>query len=130
MLVSIVFIPIGVASLFASRDVCSTEISLFFFFFFFFKPFIFLISSCIVVTQEYLVVQVVEIVDRYETECVPTRFRDDKVQYIQSSEDKLCNRTLTVSVLFVYHPPRTIIVSTAFFTFGSHRRFLADKFHS
>ncbi|GMN60672.1 hypothetical protein TIFTF001_029761 [Ficus carica] len=59
MLVSIVFIPIGVASLFASRDV-------------------------------------VEIVDRYETECVPTRFRDDKVQYIQSAEDKSCNRTITV----------------------------------
>uniref|UniRef100_A0A5B6ZZJ6 ALA-interacting subunit n=1 Tax=Davidia involucrata TaxID=16924 RepID=A0A5B6ZZJ6_DAVIN len=59
MLVSMVFIPIGVASLFASRDV-------------------------------------VEIIDRYETNCIPQALRSDKVKYIQSSDDKTCNRTLTV----------------------------------
>jgi hypothetical protein len=59
MLVSIVFIPIGVASLYASRDV-------------------------------------VEIVDRYETECIPEPFRKSKVEFIQGPGTKLCNRTITV----------------------------------
>ncbi|KAH7557874.1 hypothetical protein ACOSP7_027790 [Xanthoceras sorbifolium] len=60
LLVSIVFIPIGVASLFASRDV-------------------------------------VEIVDRYETECIPPANRTNKVGFIQSSADKTCNRTIKVT---------------------------------
>ncbi|KAK3220831.1 hypothetical protein Dsin_014801 [Dipteronia sinensis] len=60
LLVSIVFIPIGVASLFASRDV-------------------------------------VELVDRYETDCIPPANRTNKVGYIQSSTtDKVCNRTIKV----------------------------------
>ncbi|KAI5674529.1 hypothetical protein M9H77_14893 [Catharanthus roseus] len=60
MLVTVIFIPIGVASLFASRDV-------------------------------------VEIIDRYETECVPPNFRNNKVAFIQSSADKTCTRTLNVT---------------------------------
>ncbi|XP_058001678.1 ALA-interacting subunit 3-like [Hevea brasiliensis] len=60
MLVSIIFVPIGIASLFASRDV-------------------------------------VEIVDRSETACIPAQNRSDKVGYIQSSADKTCNRTLRVT---------------------------------
>ncbi|CAK9183153.1 unnamed protein product, partial [Ilex paraguariensis] len=59
MFVSLVFIPIGVASLFASRDV-------------------------------------VEIIDRYETDCIPQDFKNDKVKYIQTPGEKTCNRTLTV----------------------------------
>ncbi|XP_044468243.1 ALA-interacting subunit 3-like [Mangifera indica] len=60
LLVSIVFIPIGVASLFASQDV-------------------------------------VEIIDRYETECIPPANRSDKVGFIQSSIDKTCERRLRVT---------------------------------
>ncbi|EPS74208.1 hypothetical protein M569_00549, partial [Genlisea aurea] len=60
LIVSVVFIPIGVVSLFASRDV-------------------------------------VEIVDEYETDCIPAHSRNDKVAFIQGPEDKTCNRTLTVT---------------------------------
>ncbi|KAK9684090.1 hypothetical protein RND81_10G185700 [Saponaria officinalis] len=59
LLVSVVFIPIGVASLFASRDV-------------------------------------VEIVHRYDDDCVPGS-KSDKIKFIQGSADKTCNRTLKVS---------------------------------
>ncbi|XP_022886421.1 ALA-interacting subunit 3-like [Olea europaea var. sylvestris] len=59
LLVSIVFIPIGVVSLYASRDV-------------------------------------VEIVHRYDTDCIPADARNDKVGFIQSPRVKTCNRTLTV----------------------------------
>ncbi|CAN1263071.1 ALA-interacting subunit 1 [Linum perenne] len=59
LLVSVVFVPIGVASLYASRDV-------------------------------------VEIVDRYETACIPLLNRTDKVAYIQSAANKTCLRTITV----------------------------------
>ncbi|MQL90471.1 hypothetical protein Taro_023063 [Colocasia esculenta] len=61
--VSIVFVPIGVASLLASRDV-------------------------------------VEIVDRYESVCVPANMTNDKVAYIQNPNiSKTCTRTLTVRLL-------------------------------
>ena len=42
--------------------------------------------------------QVVEIVDRYETECIPLEKRNDTVNYIQTPGDKPCNRTITVSL--------------------------------
>ncbi|CAI0440490.1 unnamed protein product [Linum tenue] len=61
LLVSVIFVPIGVASLFASRDV-------------------------------------VEVVDRYETACIPPQNRTNKVAYIQSSSNKTCVRVLTVSI--------------------------------
>ncbi|CAN1135681.1 ALA-interacting subunit 3 [Linum perenne] len=60
LLVSVVFVPIGVASLYASRDV-------------------------------------VEIVDRYETACIPPLNRTDKVAYIKSAADKTCVRTIRVT---------------------------------
>ncbi|EXB51250.1 ALA-interacting subunit 3 [Morus notabilis] len=87
MLVSIVFIPIGVASLFASRDV-------------------------------------VEIVDRYETDCIPQRFRNDKVQYIQSSEDKSCNRSIKVpkrmkQPIYVYYQLDNF--------YQNHRRYVKSR---
>ncbi|CAN1263073.1 ALA-interacting subunit 5 [Linum perenne] len=40
--------------------------------------------------------QVVEIVDRYETACIPLLNRTDKVAYIQSAANKTCLRTITV----------------------------------
>ena len=60
MLVGLIFIPIGVGALLASRSV-------------------------------------VEIVDRYETECIPEEFRSNKLAYIQNdSNSKNCTRTLLV----------------------------------
>ncbi|KAE9458451.1 hypothetical protein C3L33_09626, partial [Rhododendron williamsianum] len=87
MLISIVFIPIGVASLFASQDV-------------------------------------VEIVDRYETDCIPPASRSDKVKYIQSIEDKTCNRTLTVPK----HMKQPIYVYYQLDNFyQNHRRYVKSR---
>ncbi|KAA8527207.1 hypothetical protein F0562_008564 [Nyssa sinensis] len=87
LLVSIVFIPIGVASLFASRDV-------------------------------------VEIIDRYETDCIPLASRNDKVRYIQSPGDKTCNRTLTVpknmkQPIYVYYQLDNF--------YQNHRRYVKSR---
>ncbi|XP_022735698.1 ALA-interacting subunit 3-like [Durio zibethinus] len=87
LLVSIVFIPIGVVSLFASRDV-------------------------------------VEIIDRYETACVPQNFSNDKVSFIQSAVDKTCNRTLTVKKLmkqpiYVYYQLDNF--------YQNHRRYVKSR---
>lgn len=86
MLVSIVFIPIGVASLFASRDV-------------------------------------VEIIDRYETDCIPQNV-SNKVQYIQTPGDKPCNRTLTVpkymkQPIYVYYQLDNF--------YQNHRRYVKSR---
>ncbi len=43
--------------------------------------------------------QVVELVDQYETECIPAVNRTDKVKYIQTSGDLSCNRSIKVSFL-------------------------------
>lgn len=48
--------------------------------------------------------QVVEIIDRYETVCIPEQNRTnrmDKVRYIQTPGDKTCNRNITVSIFSV-----------------------------
>ncbi|OMO77894.1 hypothetical protein COLO4_24974 [Corchorus olitorius] len=87
MLVSIVFIPIGVVSLFASRDV-------------------------------------VEIIDRYETACIPDNFKNDKLAYIQSPGDKSCNRTITVKKLmkqpiYVYYQLDNF--------YQNHRRYVKSR---
>ncbi|KAF2286579.1 hypothetical protein GH714_018074 [Hevea brasiliensis] len=87
MLVSIIFVPIGIASLFASRDV-------------------------------------VEIVDRYETACIPAQNRSDKVGYIQSSADKTCNRTLRVTKrmkqpIYVYYQLDNF--------YQNHRRYVKSR---
>jgi hypothetical protein len=46
--------------------------------------------------------QVVEIVDQYETVCIPAANITDKVKYIQtgSPQDLICHRTITVSFLW------------------------------
>ncbi|KAL0443114.1 UNVERIFIED_CONTAM: ALA-interacting subunit [Sesamum latifolium] len=87
LLVSVVFIPIGVVSLFASRDV-------------------------------------VEIVDRYENECIPINSRNDKVGFIQSSQDKTCNRTLRVPK----HMKQPIYVYYQLDNFyQNHRRYVKSR---
>lgn len=93
LLVSIVFIPIGVASLFASQDVCLTQAKLFLFHFYFYK--------CLIM-DSLLLYQVVEIIDRYETECIPLANRTNKIGYIQSSVDKTCTRTIRVRLRLLF----------------------------
>ncbi|OVA12750.1 Protein of unknown function DUF284 [Macleaya cordata] len=87
MLISVIFIPIGVASLLASRNV-------------------------------------VEIVDRYETECIPEGLRNDKVKFIQSTEDKTCNRTIIVpkrmkQPIYVYYQLDNF--------YQNHRRYVKSR---
>nr|DAD44073.1 TPA_asm: hypothetical protein HUJ06_002303 [Nelumbo nucifera] len=87
LLVSIIFIPIGVASLLASRDV-------------------------------------VEIVDRYETECIPADSRGDKVKFIQGTASKTCKRTLTVPK----HMKQPIYVYYQLDNFyQNHRRYVKSR---
>ncbi|KAF8036612.1 hypothetical protein BT93_C2362 [Corymbia citriodora subsp. variegata] len=90
MLVSIVFIPIGVASLFASHDV-------------------------------------VEIVYRYDLDCIPASNRSnraDKVQYIQTPGDKTCNKSLTVPKRM--KPPIYVYYQLDNF-YQNHRRYVKSR---
>lgn len=53
----------------------------------------------------YLIVnvQVVEIVDRYDKDCVPSTYNGSMLEFIQSSEtNKTCIKTLTVSAIPLY----------------------------
>ncbi|KAE9585000.1 putative CDC50/LEM3 family protein [Lupinus albus] len=86
LLVSVVFVPIGVVSLMASR-------------------------------------KVVEIVHRYESECIPHDVQD-RVAYIQSSADKTCNLSLTVhkhmkSPIYVYYQLDNF--------YQNHRRYVKSR---
>ncbi|XP_051125302.1 ALA-interacting subunit 1-like [Andrographis paniculata] len=87
LLVSVVFIPIGIVSLYASRDV-------------------------------------VEIVDRYETDCIPPEFAKDKIGFIQSTQDKVCIRNLTVpkrmkAPIYVYYQLDNF--------YQNHRRYVKSR---
>ncbi|KAL7088360.1 hypothetical protein ACP275_13G123400 [Erythranthe tilingii] len=87
LLVSVVFIPIGVVSLFASRDV-------------------------------------VEIIDRYETECIPLDSRNNKTGFIWSLADKTCNRIITVTK----HMKQPIYVYYQLDNFyQNHRRYVKSR---
>lgn len=44
--------------------------------------------------------KVIEIVDRYDTDCVPPSSRNNMVAYIQGEGDKICNRTIMVDIFF------------------------------
>jgi hypothetical protein len=91
LIVTIVFIPIGVASLIASRDVRLNAIL-----FFDFCLQLWIVCVCwLLICYNWSLYQVVEIVDRYEAACVPSNWTD-KVAYIQSAADKTCTRTLHV----------------------------------
>ncbi|CAA6668648.1 unnamed protein product [Spirodela intermedia] len=86
--VSIIFVPIGVASLLASRDV-------------------------------------VEIVYRYDSDCVPASWASDKLAYIQNPNiSKTCTRTLTVpkrmkSPIYVYYQLDNF--------YQNHRRYVKSR---
>ncbi|XP_020079951.1 ALA-interacting subunit 3-like [Ananas comosus] len=88
MLVAVVFIPIGLASLSASESV-------------------------------------VEIVDRYDVECIPEHLRVDKVAYIRSSETKkTCTRSLSVpkhmkAPVYVYYQLDNF--------YQNHRRYVKSR---
>ncbi|XP_054815977.1 ALA-interacting subunit 3-like [Prosopis cineraria] len=87
LIVSVFFIPIGVACLLASNDV-------------------------------------VEIVDRYDSDCIPDNFKNNKVEYIQSSVNKSCNRTLNVtknmkSPIYVYYQLDNF--------YQNHRRYVKSR---
>ncbi|KAI4333265.1 hypothetical protein L6164_018097 [Bauhinia variegata] len=88
MVVSVVFIPIGVASLFASNDV-------------------------------------VEIVERYDSDCIPDNFKSDKVAFIQNqSNDKTCTRQLNVTK----HMKQPIYVYYQLDNFyQNHRRYVKSR---
>lgn len=96
LIVTIVFIPIGVASLIASHDVCLSAVLSEFW-----LPVLYIINSADLnfLFIIYLSInQVVEIIDRYDSHCIPSNVTD-KVAYIQTPGEKQCNRQLTVSFL-------------------------------
>ncbi|OVA14273.1 Protein of unknown function DUF284 [Macleaya cordata] len=86
--VGVVFIPIGLASLFASQ-------------------------------------RVVEIVDRYDSDCVPQNFSSNKLAFIRSSEtNKTCTRRITVpkfmkSPVYVYYQLDNF--------YQNHRRYVKSR---
>ncbi|CAN8259585.1 unnamed protein product [Cochlearia groenlandica] len=87
LVISVIFIPLGVVSLFASQDV-------------------------------------VEIVERYDNECVPLPARANKVAYIQGTLDKSCNRTITVPKrmkhpIYVYYQLENF--------YQNHRRYVKSR---
>ncbi|EOA38131.1 hypothetical protein CARUB_v10009602mg [Capsella rubella] len=87
LIVSVIFIPLGVISLFASQDV-------------------------------------VEIVDRYDTECIPAPARTNKIAYIQGGGDKVCTRDLKVpkrmkQPVYVYYQLENF--------YQNHRRYVKSR---
>ncbi|XP_051128486.1 ALA-interacting subunit 3-like [Andrographis paniculata] len=87
LLISAVFIPIGILSLAASRNV-------------------------------------VEIVYRYESDCIPIGSRNNSLAFIQSSEDKTCYRNITVPK----HMKQPIYVYYQLDNFyQNHRRYVKSR---
>ncbi|CAH2053879.1 unnamed protein product [Thlaspi arvense] len=87
LVISVIFIPLGVVSLFASQDV-------------------------------------VEIVDRYDNDCIPAPARANKVAYIQGDGDKSCIRNLTVPKL-MKHPIYVYYQLENFYQ--NHRRYVKSR---
>jgi len=76
--VAVIFIPIGLVCLFASAHVSYSLYII--------APLFLCVSNC------FLHTQVVEIEDRYDSDCIPS---NDTIAFIQSSEtNKTCFRTL------------------------------------
>ncbi|XP_016432599.1 ALA-interacting subunit 1-like [Nicotiana tabacum] len=88
LLIGVVFIPIGLVSLLASRDV-------------------------------------VEIIDRYDVECIPNNSTNDKIGYITNkNQDKTCVRTLRVpkkmeQPIYVYYQLENF--------YQNHRRYVKSR---
>lgn len=91
----VVFIPLGAICLFASQGVCLIFFSFIFFTFLSNCGYDFFFNFC-----SYM--KVIEIVDRYDTDCIPLSSRDNKVRYIQGLEDKRCNRTIMVDISIIF----------------------------
>ncbi|KAF8094543.1 hypothetical protein N665_0360s0045 [Sinapis alba] len=67
---------------------------------------------------------VIEIIDQYDTDCIPLSSRDNKVKYIQGLEDKRCNRTITVTKtmknpVYVYYQLENF--------YQNHRRYVKSR---
>lgn len=94
--VGIIFIPIGLASLFASERVMYLES---FFWYCLCESLCYLKLIRIIKWNCVLFdLQVVEIAHRYDTDCVPARYHDNMLAYIQSTKtNKTCTRTFLVS---------------------------------
>ncbi|EOA30935.1 hypothetical protein CARUB_v10014082mg [Capsella rubella] len=87
LIISVIFIPLGVISLFASQDV-------------------------------------VEIVDRYDNDCIPVPARANKVAFIQGAGNKSCSRNITVPKLmkqpiYVYYQLENF--------YQNHRRYVKSR---
>ncbi|CAL9220570.1 unnamed protein product [Arabidopsis halleri] len=87
LIISVIFIPLGVISLFASQDV-------------------------------------VEIVDRYDSACIPLTDQANKVAYIQGAGNKSCTRTLIVpkrmkQPIYVYYQLENF--------YQNHRRYVKSR---
>ncbi|XP_073158779.1 ALA-interacting subunit 3-like isoform X2 [Henckelia pumila] len=87
LLVSAVFVPIGVVSLLASQNV-------------------------------------VEIIERYETVCIPNNGQGDKIAFIQSPQDKTCYRILSVPKDM--NPPIYVYYQLDNF-YQNHRRYVKSR---
>lgn len=92
--------------------------------YFFISTYVFFLpySSFFCIDFLFIVIQVVEIIDRYDYECIPEDMRNDKVGYIQNgNSEKSCTRTLKVSSFsfFLFF----IVIVIAFF-FNSLKRWM------
>jgi hypothetical protein len=68
--------------------------------------------------------KVVEIVDRYDTDCIPTSSRNNMVAYIQGEGDKICKRTITVTKA-MKHPVYVYYQLENFYQ--NHRRYVKSR---
>ena len=59
--------------------------------------------------------QVVEVVQRYETECIPAENRTNKVQFIQSDANKTCTISMTVSPVLAIIMADVVLSFSMFF---------------
>jgi hypothetical protein len=95
-IITIILIPIGVALLTASENVCVQ--------FHFFLIFVYVYNYMLIWNCYYY--QVVEIVRRYDTDCVHEKWTTaEKIAFIQSRANKTCTIELQVFIsLYLFSP--------------------------